>query len=61
MQDIGYALNDIMQTQKCSPIYAFLMLSKKAGEQHGICKLQSESEKKISRRLCNKSNLQSDE
>lgn len=59
MQDIGKALNTIMQNKQCSSIYAFLLLSEdmKEGEAGGIRKLQSESETEISRRLRYKSNI----
>ena len=55
MQDIGLVLSNIMHTKKCSPIYAFFLW--KEGERGGVRQLQSESEKKISRRLCDKSDL----
>lgn len=58
MRDIGNALNNIMHNEKCSPIYAFFLLSeKKAGDENGVHKLQSESKKKVGRRLRDKSNF----
>ena len=59
MQDIGTALNTIMQDKQCSSIYAFLILSQseKEGDEDGICKLQSKSGKEIGRRLRNTSNF----
>lgn len=58
MRDIGSALNIIMREEQCSPIYAFFLLSnKKEGDEDGIHKLQSESSKKIGRRLRDKSNF----
>lgn len=53
MQDIGAALNTIMLDKQCSPICAFFLLSanQKEGDTDGIRKLQSESKKKIGRRL----------
>ena len=63
MQDIGVALTTIMQAKQCSPICAFFLLSEKQkeGDINGIHKLQPEPEKKVSRRLCNKSNFQNHE
>ena len=58
MQDIGFALNSIMQDKQCSSIYAFFLLSeKKEGEEDGIHKLQSKPKKKVGRRLCHTSNF----
>lgn len=53
MQDIGEALNTIMQEKQCSPVYAFFLLSEsqREGGKDGLRELQSKSEKKISRRL----------
>lgn len=53
MQDIGKALNAIMQDKNCSPIYALLFLTSnnEEGDRCGIRKFQSESKKKVSRRL----------
>ena len=59
MQDIGKALNTIMQNKQCSSIYAFLLLSKdrEEGDADGICKLQFEPTKKTGRRLRYKSDI----
>lgn len=59
MQDIGNALNTIMQNKQCSSIYAFLLLSKdkEEGDADGIHKLQPKSKTKISRRLRYKSDI----
>lgn len=59
MQDIGKALNTIMQNKQCSSIYAFLLLSKdrEEGDADGIHKLQSEPTKKTCRRLRYKSDI----
>lgn len=58
MMDIGTALNDIIETEQCSPIHALFILSGE-GDTDGICKLQSESETKISRRLRYSSDIKS--
>lgn len=59
MQDIGKALNAIMQDKNCSPIYALLFLTSnnEEGDRCGIRKFQSESKKKISRRLRHQSDF----
>lgn len=60
MQDIGNALNMIMQNEKCSPICAFFLLSEKQKEGDmidGIYKLQPKPKKEVSRRLRDKSNF----
>lgn len=59
MQDIGKALNAIMQDKNCSPIYALLFLTSnnEEGDRCGVRKLQSESKKKVSRRLRNSGNF----
>ena len=53
MQDISKALDVVMQYKHCSPIYALLFLTSnnEEGGVNGIRKLQSESEKEVSRRL----------
>ena len=56
MRDIGIVLNDIMQTNNCSPMCALFMLTEKDKERE-LYKLQSESGEKISRRLCDSSNI----
>lgn len=56
MRDIGIVLNDIMQTNNCSPMCALFMLTEKDKERE-LYKLQSESGEKISRRLCDTSNI----
>ena len=57
MQDIGSALNSIMQSEQCSPIYAFFLLSGKKVGENNVHELQSESKTKAGRGLCNKSNF----
>ena len=60
MRDIGFVLNTIMQTEKCSPVCALFMLTEKDGSSE-LHKLQSESGEEISGRLCNKSSLKMSE
>lgn len=58
MKDIGLMLNKIMQEKQCSSVYALLLLHKEEGRiDDGIHKLQSESSKKASRRLRDKSSF----
>lgn len=59
MKDIGLALNQVMQNKQCSPICAFVLLSenREEGDRHGIRKLQSKSETKTGRRLCDTGNF----
>lgn len=57
MQDIGSALNSIMQSEQCSPIYAFFLLSGKKVGDNRVHKLQPESKEKTSRGLCDKGNI----
>lgn len=55
MRDISSALNNIMQKEQCSSIYAFFLLTEKTkdGENDGIRELQSKSSEKTGRRLRN--------
>ena len=58
MTDIGSVLNQIMHQEKCSSVYAFYLLTKAQKEtSNELCKLQSESDKKTSRRLRDKSDF----
>lgn len=57
MRDIRFVLNDIMRTNNCSPVCALFMLTEKDKERE-LYKLQSEPSKKVSRRLCDKSNIE---
>lgn len=56
MKDISLALNNIMQAEQCSSIYAFFLLTEKTkdGDRDGICKLQSKSSEKTGGGLRNK-------
>ena len=59
MRDISLALDTIIKAKQCSPIHAFVLLSEneKEGEIDGLHKLQSKSQKEISRRLRNQGNF----
>lgn len=50
MRDIGFVLNEIMQTEKCSPVCALFMLTEK-GDDSELHSLQPESREKTRRRL----------